>query len=369
MNARSILYSLVPLALLLPLAPRAGASPAAPGAQEGELAPFTYTVFDDDGGDWLDEEVQEPAREEGRGYLGISIGSDDEPGVRVDEVRPGTAAARAGLCDGDRVLSMDGTAVGDLEQFVEMVRERAPGDRVELEVRRGDETLRMTAELGVRVEEPLQRVDESPRAREEQGQLREDVADLLHDAEERASAWMERLHDHARDLHEHLRDGTEDLHDRLRELHERHPDTDVRDLHELFRRGEDRRREQVQRFVEQMEQLQHAGRREVEQWLELRRSDRARQAGPGSGPGAGAWYRAEDGSLWWSPGPQGARPWSRSFNPPDASWSGPRIGAEPWSSAPPAGDEVGRLKDEIGALRDQIGELRDALRELRESRR
>ena len=47
----------------------------------------------------------------------------------IGEVKPGGAAAAAGLRNGDRVLAIDGVAVADVQQLVERVRASANGDQ------------------------------------------------------------------------------------------------------------------------------------------------------------------------------------------------------------------------------------------------
>lgn len=73
--------------------------------------------------------------------LGLQPWQPGFPAV-IDKVEPGSAAQRAGLRAGDRVLSVDGVAVKDWDHWVEWVRGH-PGTRHAISVARGKETLLM----------------------------------------------------------------------------------------------------------------------------------------------------------------------------------------------------------------------------------
>ncbi len=85
------------------------------------------------------------------GFLGVQ--SDQAfagPGVRISQVLPDTAAARAGLAAGDVVLSVDGVAVPDLASLQKTLKQKFQGDKIRLTVHRGDEDLEIEVELGAR---------------------------------------------------------------------------------------------------------------------------------------------------------------------------------------------------------------------------
>jgi len=86
------------------------------------------------------------------GFLGVSGQGDDDglPGVTVTEVTPGSAAETAGLVPGDRVLSLDGAPVIDINELAGLVVAKVPGDIVELEVIRNGEPTTLSVTLGVR---------------------------------------------------------------------------------------------------------------------------------------------------------------------------------------------------------------------------
>ncbi len=67
----------------------------------------------------------------------------------VGEVLPGSAAAHAGLMAGDRILTIDGQAVGTFEDIQRIVSAR-PDQTMTLQVRRGGQTQTLSLTTGVR---------------------------------------------------------------------------------------------------------------------------------------------------------------------------------------------------------------------------
>ncbi len=72
------------------------------------------------------------------------------PGVRVQQVMPGSAAEGSGIVAGDVIVAIDGATVTDLRSFSDLLKARAPGDAVEVTVLRGDEEQIVEAVLGAR---------------------------------------------------------------------------------------------------------------------------------------------------------------------------------------------------------------------------
>jgi hypothetical protein len=72
------------------------------------------------------------------------------PGVRVQEVVPGSPAATAGVRAGDVLVALDGLPIADLRGYSAALKARQPGDPVELTVRRDGEEKVLTATLGER---------------------------------------------------------------------------------------------------------------------------------------------------------------------------------------------------------------------------
>jgi S1-C subfamily serine protease len=76
---------------------------------------------------------------DGRGsQLGVMVSdTDDAPGVRVDTVEEGSAAAKGGVKAGDIVVEFDGERVRSARQLTRLVQETPAGRAVKMTVRRG----------------------------------------------------------------------------------------------------------------------------------------------------------------------------------------------------------------------------------------
>lgn len=71
-------------------------------------------------------------------------------GVAVVEVDPGGPAGDAGMKPGDIIVGIGGQPVGEIEDVYSALRSRSPGDRVVVEVKRGNRTLSFDVKLGER---------------------------------------------------------------------------------------------------------------------------------------------------------------------------------------------------------------------------
>ncbi len=65
----------------------------------------------------------------------------------VEEVEPGSPAYKAGLKPDDLVIYLDGEPVYSTDIFKDLLRRYQPGDKVQIEIRRGDNLTAMTLEL------------------------------------------------------------------------------------------------------------------------------------------------------------------------------------------------------------------------------
>lgn len=95
-----------------------------------------------------------------RGYLGLQVAAIFEPaealrlglgknkGALVEKIYAGTPAARAGLRPDDVILSLDGVAVRNENQFINRVSALRPGQRVRMQIWRGRRTLSVDAVIG-----------------------------------------------------------------------------------------------------------------------------------------------------------------------------------------------------------------------------
>jgi S1-C subfamily serine protease len=84
-------------------------------------------------------------------FLGVATDQDrTQPGARVTEVTPEKAAAKAGVRKGDVILAIDGREVDNAFTLRFEIGRRRAGDSVKLHIRRGQETLELTAKLSRR---------------------------------------------------------------------------------------------------------------------------------------------------------------------------------------------------------------------------
>lgn len=92
-----------------------------------------------------------------RGYLGVSVQSLDEEaleklgtkhGVQVADVENESAAAQAGIVEGDVILSVNGEKIRDPQALVEFIRELAPGSTARIGLWRKGKALDVKAVLG-----------------------------------------------------------------------------------------------------------------------------------------------------------------------------------------------------------------------------
>jgi len=88
--------------------------------------------------------AQKPVK--GTGFLGMATESREEGGLRVTKVGKDSPAEKAGIVDGDVVLSMNSEPLKDREQLQSQLKEMAAGDEVEFELLRDGkkETLKIT---------------------------------------------------------------------------------------------------------------------------------------------------------------------------------------------------------------------------------
>lgn len=80
---------------------------------------------------------------EQRGDACLGVQSLLAPGehCRISSVEKDSAADKAGLKDGDVILKFDGHPVTEFKDMVELIKARAPGDEVEIEILRNEEKL------------------------------------------------------------------------------------------------------------------------------------------------------------------------------------------------------------------------------------
>jgi serine protease Do len=82
-----------------------------------------------------------------RGYLGLTAQDVDAGGIRVTSVAKNSPAQAAGLLEGDVIEAMDDREVRDFDGLAGRIERLSPGSVVHMQVRRGDESLRLEATL------------------------------------------------------------------------------------------------------------------------------------------------------------------------------------------------------------------------------
>jgi protein-L-isoaspartate O-methyltransferase len=87
-----------------------------------------------------------------RPFLGVELGRAQPEGVPISRPVPDTAADRAGLADGDVLVTVDRVAVSRLEDVQDAIAAHRAGDSIELELLRDGQQITMEVELGRRPE-------------------------------------------------------------------------------------------------------------------------------------------------------------------------------------------------------------------------
>jgi len=85
----------------------------------------------------------------GRALLGVKSFSSP---CRIQEVRPGLAAHRAGIKVGDVIVSFNGKTIADFQELVDLIKEHRPGDSVPLTVQRQIDGQKKTLALTVKLD-------------------------------------------------------------------------------------------------------------------------------------------------------------------------------------------------------------------------
>jgi Zn-dependent M28 family amino/carboxypeptidase len=81
--------------------------------------------------------------------LGImpDVASSDVKGVRADAVIDGKPAQKAGMKKGDVIISIDGKNINDIYDYMNRLSSFKHGDKIQIEVMRGEEKISLTCEL------------------------------------------------------------------------------------------------------------------------------------------------------------------------------------------------------------------------------
>jgi len=86
---------------------------------------------------------------QGGATLGVNVASSqDNQGVVVARIRPGTPADQMGLRPRDRVISINGQPVASVDEFISTIRGMKPGTEVQLSIDRDGNTREIRGKLG-----------------------------------------------------------------------------------------------------------------------------------------------------------------------------------------------------------------------------
>ncbi|HYV37160.1 MAG TPA: M6 family metalloprotease domain-containing protein, partial [Gemmataceae bacterium] len=81
------------------------------------------------------------------GYLGIHAMPDAKGKLVVAHVESESPAAKAGLVEGDQLVSISDKAVSNTEMFRDLLKAKAPGDAVQIAIIRGKQSMNLKATL------------------------------------------------------------------------------------------------------------------------------------------------------------------------------------------------------------------------------
>jgi S1-C subfamily serine protease len=84
--------------------------------------------------------------------LGVSA-ENHAAGVLVMTVPPNTAAAKVGIVQGDVITAIDGKPLQDFDRLTARIGQHQPGDKIEVEILRNNERIKLTPTLGNRLEQ------------------------------------------------------------------------------------------------------------------------------------------------------------------------------------------------------------------------
>lgn len=94
-----------------------------------------------------DPEVEMPSRPQVRLGIMPDVAGDEEPGLLVEMVTPGSAAQKGGIRDRDRILKIGTHEIKNIYGYMEALRDLRPGDKVTVVVRRDGQELTLEVQL------------------------------------------------------------------------------------------------------------------------------------------------------------------------------------------------------------------------------
>lgn len=134
-------------------------------------------------------EARRPGPETRRPVLGVIIQeTEDQKGVKVLRVRPDGPAAKAGVQPGDILLSLNDQNIDSPGKLNELIREKKPGDKLNVKIMRNGQEQSVEATLISR-REALSRITERQRAQRRQAG-REDYPEESQEETDQQRAWL-----------------------------------------------------------------------------------------------------------------------------------------------------------------------------------
>lgn len=89
-----------------------------------------------------------------RGYMGINVGKDEsDEKVQITTVSENSPAEKAGLQEGDNILSVDKTDVSEPQELIDYLKDKKPGQTVTLKIERDGKEKTVKVVLGKRNED------------------------------------------------------------------------------------------------------------------------------------------------------------------------------------------------------------------------
>ena len=89
-----------------------------------------------------------PRRRGGMVYVGITLDFDDSiKGIGIQQVAPESPAAKAGLQPGDVIVKISEAEVNSPQDLPGILRQRKPGDKIDVTVKRGDKEVKLEVTL------------------------------------------------------------------------------------------------------------------------------------------------------------------------------------------------------------------------------
>jgi S1-C subfamily serine protease len=163
------------------------------------------------------EEVIELDGNGPRAFLGVQLEEGPDTGAVITEVIEDTAAERAGLREGDVIVSIDGEELDGSWAVTKSILKKEPGENVELEIIRDGRRETVTAELGER--KGLSNFVVGEFDSEEFEKQMELLEQRLEDLEINLEGLDENLEDFHIHLDEDFDVDMDELHDQLEDLH------------------------------------------------------------------------------------------------------------------------------------------------------